>query len=289
MPKRSNDFQKLVLYLNKHKHPNVEIVESKELIDNVTSEPREVDVFITTCLGNYKLNISIECIEKKNRKADVSWVEMMKAKHDKLETNKLILVSKSGFSKQAIKFAAFHNIQTMKYDYIETKLENTIFDYNSLVFKLFTQSIEKVYFIVLNNDGKLINVEVAPETAVFNNKSDIVGLANDVMNYFMKTKEAIDYFWKNGAEEHKYFELHWINNKTLPIYLQEVKNMSLESIEEIKIIGTVDFKVRNFETEAGRINDSSFIWGKINLDKKNTLLFIGTPKDTGATFTIVNN
>lgn len=285
MPQRSNDFQKLVLYLHKHNHPNVEIVESKILVDKETLESREVDIYLTTSLGNYQLNISIECGNKK-RKADIGWVEMMKAKHDKLETSRLVLVNKAGFTRQAIKYANRWNIQTLKYDQINSASANPIFDFNDLVFKIFTQSVENVYFIV-KKDNALINVKVAPDTAVFNMNSEIVGIANDVMNYLMKQKQAFEHFWKDGTEEHQYFELHWLNDNTLPIYLQENNTFTLESIEEIRISGKVDFKVRNFNTVAGQIDDKSFIWGKIIVDEKNKLLFIGTPKENGGTFSLI--
>ena len=47
------------------------------------------------------------------RPADTPWVEKMRAKHDNLPTDKLILVSESGFSWPAMRKAEFYGIETL--------------------------------------------------------------------------------------------------------------------------------------------------------------------------------
>ena len=55
MPKRSNDFQKLI-YLIHHQLANQAIVtESKFLHDGAANIDREVDIVIETQVGNYPL------------------------------------------------------------------------------------------------------------------------------------------------------------------------------------------------------------------------------------------
>ena len=284
MPKRSTEFQRLVLFLNKHNLPNLEITESKELIDKVSREKREVDIYISLAAGNYSMSISIECIEHK-RKADISWVEMMKAKHDKLDTNQLVLVSKSGFTKQAIDVANHYRIKTFKYDQIEEDSSNPIFEFNSLFLKLVTQSIETVNFIVKTSEGKINDVLVIPETSVFDANSKLVGSASDIIIALMKNKEILMYFFNNGIEEHKYFVIEWVNNNTLPIFLQKEPELSLESIQKVKIIGKIEFKVSKFNTHKGKIDDTLFVWGDINLEGEK-LMVLGTANDNKAKFSI---
>jgi len=112
MPKRSNAFQKLIALVNKQlvQHPDVE--ESPLLTDSVTCELREVDVLITTSVASYEIRVALECIDRK-RKADVTWVEEMFQKHQHLPTDKLILVSRSGFSSAAIHKSQFLNITAL--------------------------------------------------------------------------------------------------------------------------------------------------------------------------------
>jgi hypothetical protein len=61
---------------------------------------REVDVCVEGIVGGTPLNVCLECRDHA-RPADVTWVEAMKAKHDRLPTHALILASRSGFTNQA--------------------------------------------------------------------------------------------------------------------------------------------------------------------------------------------
>lgn len=60
-------------------------MESKMLTDRVTKRKREVDVCIEGHVGGHSVVVSVECRDHK-RIADVSWVDAMKAKHDRLPT-----------------------------------------------------------------------------------------------------------------------------------------------------------------------------------------------------------
>ena len=62
-----------------------------------------------------------------SRPADIGWVEQMKTKHDRLPTNYLALVSKSGFSKEAYKVAKSYGIETIK---LEKEIEELKKDIN---------------------------------------------------------------------------------------------------------------------------------------------------------------
>lgn len=62
---------------------------------------REVDIVVEGMLDGEPMIISIEVTDR-SRPADVGWVESMLEKHRYLPTNRLLLVSRSGFSPQAI-------------------------------------------------------------------------------------------------------------------------------------------------------------------------------------------
>lgn len=70
------------------------------LVDEITGEEREVDVTLVTEFAGHKVVVSIEATTRQ-RPADAKWVEAEIAKHESLETNKLVLVSGSGFTKGA--------------------------------------------------------------------------------------------------------------------------------------------------------------------------------------------
>ena len=141
MPKRTNDFQRLVLLIEKSIRPQgAKVTESKELIDRSTHEKREVDIVIELSDGIDTLVISVECKGGENpRRATVEWVEQMKGKHMTLPTNKLILVSKAGFSKAAKKKGIWFDMTTLSLSQAENR------DWSSVVREL--KSVEVINFL----------------------------------------------------------------------------------------------------------------------------------------------
>jgi hypothetical protein len=85
------------------------------LRDRTTQELREVDVVIETAVADSQVLISIECC-KLGRPATVEWVERMICKHADLPTDRLILVARSGFTKQASAKALKHGIEALTVD-----------------------------------------------------------------------------------------------------------------------------------------------------------------------------
>lgn len=104
MPARSTPFQQLVHHIQTQLAPTAEVFQSKMLVHRLTKKQREVDVFITSKIGEHTVNVSIECIEQK-RPADVTWIEKQHARHQHLATDRLVLVSLSGFSQDALDLA----------------------------------------------------------------------------------------------------------------------------------------------------------------------------------------
>ena len=115
MPRRTNIFQKLILLINKQIAGQAKVTESALLPDAVTGKMREVDILIEGEVGVYKTVIGIECIDWR-RKADVTWIEKMYQKHQNLATDKLVAVSRLGFTSNANKKARFYNIETLSFE-----------------------------------------------------------------------------------------------------------------------------------------------------------------------------
>jgi hypothetical protein len=110
MPPRTNAFQRLVTLLSAALAGHARVTESAMLADRVTGESREVDVLLVSTTATYQVNLGIEVISWA-RPANTPWVEKMRAKHDNLPTDKLILVSESGFSEHASPSADFDYLQ----------------------------------------------------------------------------------------------------------------------------------------------------------------------------------
>src|SRR5687767_13471278 len=110
MPKRTNEFQRLILLIERQlAEDGATVCESRLLTDAVTGEAREVDVVIEVRNGPRFLLVGIECVDGR-RRATRPWVEQMIAKHEHLPVNQTILVSRLGFTRSALKKAAAHNV-----------------------------------------------------------------------------------------------------------------------------------------------------------------------------------
>jgi hypothetical protein len=112
MPKRTNDFQKLIGMLTQLLGEGAIIEESKVVTDLVSGEDRKVDIYAEGTFAGHAVNIAIEG-RHHQRKQGSGWVEQMHSKHERLPTNLLILVSASGFTGPAIAKANGYRIKTI--------------------------------------------------------------------------------------------------------------------------------------------------------------------------------
>lgn len=112
MPKRSNAFQQVVNLLHEQFSDKCLVTESKLLPDSRTGVCREVDIVIESNFSEHSTVIGIECINHK-RPASIEWIDQMSGKHAGLNTDKLVLISRSGFTPWARKQAAALNITTL--------------------------------------------------------------------------------------------------------------------------------------------------------------------------------
>lgn len=113
VPKRTNTFQEVVAIVQQHladlSEQDVTITESKMLIDAVSGKEREVDTCVETLVAGQPIVVSIECRDHARPQA-IGFIEEMKSKHEFLPTNRLLLVSSSGFTASARAKAKVYNI-----------------------------------------------------------------------------------------------------------------------------------------------------------------------------------
>ena len=122
MPARSNEFQQLVFLVKKVLSPTTATVtESKLLTDLQTGDEREVDVCIEAELGGHPVVLCIECRDHK-RQADVTWVEQMLSKHQRLPTGTLVLRLVPAFQSER---AASRRLPTFIYCHTPALLNRT--------------------------------------------------------------------------------------------------------------------------------------------------------------------
>jgi len=112
MPKRTNDFQQLIHFIYSQIVPEgATVTESVLLKEQNSPAKREVDILIEYEIAGTKLRIAVECRDR-SRKDDIEWIDGLIGKYQDLGVDKVIAVSNSGFSADAIKKASAKKIDT---------------------------------------------------------------------------------------------------------------------------------------------------------------------------------
>jgi hypothetical protein len=86
IPKRANEFQRLIFAIRTNLATGAKVTESRLLRDRLTKRFREVDVCIESSVGGTSIMVCVECRDHA-RPADVGWVDAMKEKHTRLPTS----------------------------------------------------------------------------------------------------------------------------------------------------------------------------------------------------------
>ena len=294
MPKRSNEFQKLVFLLKQQLGTDAAVTESKILRDLITGDDREVDVCIETTITSDPVVVSIECIDR-SRAADVKWVEEMKVKHERLPTNALILISRKGFSARAIKLAKAYNIRTLTFnETTEDDVERIFGDLDSLWTKVFTLSPNKVVVRVASTgDLPSQNVTVFPDNSIHDADGVVIAPVRDLIQGWLRSDAIREELAKKGNESHRTFIIGWAQPRGKDgrsLYLRKLKPPILRPIESIEVRGVCKFKISRFPLRNGTLGDVRISWGKGIFMDKNALLLASKDRQgtTRISITLLN-
>jgi hypothetical protein len=268
MPKRTNDFQKLVYLVRVNLAQGATVTESKMLTDRVTKRPREVDVCIEGHVGGHPVVVSVECRDHK-RIADVLWVDAMKAKHERLRTNALILASRSGFTPEARDTAAGYGIQTFSLsDVEEVDFPVLLKSGSTLWTKSITVTAENVLVKVPPTDtlaGE--TVRVMPTNLVYSSAGTEICQIGALVEMLLKSPRARESL-SEGKEEHVWFELTWEpprDNLDNPLFMKKIDPDTFREINSIQIKGPCRFEIAQFGMRRGKLGDVHLAWGKTEI------------------------
>lgn len=114
MPKRSNQFQKIVTYIAEQLAPlGATVRESVELPEKgLSGVRREIDTLIEVEAGLTRVRVAVESRNRK-RKDDIQWIDDLIGKYANLPVDRVLAVSSAGFSSSAKQKAALHNIEIL--------------------------------------------------------------------------------------------------------------------------------------------------------------------------------
>lgn len=262
MPARTNEFQRLVTLLHTAvgQRFSAVVVESKFLVDRVTKKEREVDVVISTSSAGCDFNISVEVVSR-SRPMSVTWVESMIAKHQNLATDRLILVSKSGFAASAIEKAKFYRIETVTlHEALDTDWCRFISDCSQDSSLTITNMPYTVYGFCENKNGiktrQLLNLD-----SLYRVNSDEVSLRFIVENFLSMRflQDTVTKHISNGGDGKLW--LSYKENKGL--WFIEHNSESLQ-IMELAIELNVNSSSHDITLSSGRYRGVPFLHGAVN-------------------------
>jgi hypothetical protein len=152
--------------------PGVSVTESKFLHDP-TLGPREVDIVVEATVDGDQIIISLE-VNERGRRASVEWVEQQIEKHRRLPTNKLILVSRAGFSRKALTRVG---LEEGKVEALQPEVITV--DGEPVVKRLFIDSMKyeptRCVVHVRGDDGQAVSVAGQPDMDVYNADGGLLG------------------------------------------------------------------------------------------------------------------
>lgn len=187
MPKRSNEFQKLITLIEKQlASKNIYIEESKLIQDLKTGIKREVDIYIKSIVNGHKIKIALECRDRK-RKADIQWIDELIGKYKNLPIDKVIAVSKSGFYVSVINAAKQSKIDLLT---LEKALDTDwIRVVNNLNFMFITLVRFRPIGLAFEANGSLFE-QNASKIKVQNQKGKLLGNLQDYSNTLLGYKKV---------------------------------------------------------------------------------------------------
>jgi hypothetical protein len=284
MPKRSNEFQKLIDLVQVHLSGGAEVKESKLLKDRISNRYREVDVVVRGKVGLQPVIVSIECRDHK-RPADVTWVDAMKAKHERLPTSVLPLASRRGFTKQAEDIAEKYGIELFTLENQESKdIESMLGPSGSLWHKSFNLSAKEVR-VRAAEVGELRpeTVVTSPDNLLYHEDGTELCALKALVDRLLASEYARKYVFENGSEEHVWFELKWLqpaDHLSRPLYMMKLEPRTLRKAEWIHIGGPCKIEIGTFGMRYGNIGPVKVAWGKGTI-AGNEALALATQSETG--------
>lgn len=291
MPKRSNDFQRLIYLVRLNLSEGAKVYESKMMRDRLTKRFREVDVVIEGKVGSQRVFVSVECRDHQ-RVADVTWVDTMKAKHDRLDTHALLLASRSGFTPEARDVASKYGIELFTLEDIDDANIPALLGSNgSLWLKSVTITAEKVSI-------RVAQVGVLPSETVATSPDNLLYIEDgsehcqtkELVDRLLKSPRARDYLLAEANEEHRWFELFWgppSDHDGKPLYMKKLEPAVLRPVESIRIVGPCKVEVGRFGMRHGRIGDVQVSWGKSTIAGRNAMA-VATVTEAGEAKLSVN-
>jgi hypothetical protein len=285
MPKRTNDFQRLVYLVRVNLAEGATVTESKFLTDRITRRKREVDVCIEGHVGGHAVMVCVECRDHK-RIADVTWVDGMKAKHDRLPTNALILASRRGFTPEARTAADSCGIKTFSLEDVDqADFPKLLGTKSSLWVKSATVTAQRVVIqMPATSTLPAERLHAQPDNWVYTSDGSELCHVSKLVEMICRSRRAGDYLLSEGKEDHAWFDIEWAmprDGEDRPLFLKKLDPETLRQIDSINIAGPCNIQITEFGMRAGKLGEIHLAWGKTDILGRDAIVV--ATKDTAGT------
>jgi hypothetical protein len=297
MPKRSNDFQRLIAMLTQLSSGGAAVHESVEVLEIASGQRREVDVVALGDVAGHQTTVFIECRDWQ-RKQDVQWVEQARTKFDDLGANVKVLVSSSGFTKSALEKAARYGIKTITpgeiTDEFVGRLVNSVSEIQYHHWVTLTLRAE----VVITRDGVTQQQELPGNVPIWladgSQASLLVDLVQQVTSAHTRTHgDEWDEMFRTGVEKYGEGKVKFIASGDGPdpvfngqkVYLKGISSQSGEEelFEIVNVI--VEFEAQRTVVDVavthGEYDGTYFSTGKSGVGEGNSLQIVCTENVDG--------
>jgi Restriction endonuclease len=200
MPKRSNEFQRLVAMLTMLKRDGATVYESVEMMEITSTELREVDVVAFGEVAGHQSTVFVECRDWK-RAQDTQWVEQARTRFDDLGANVRILVSSSGFTKPALAKAARYGIKTITTREVTPEFVGKVVNSaDSAKYWHWVTLVQKA-IVVITRDGVLQQQELPGNVPVLRADGSEVSMLEKLVNHITSQHIRAHDKWEQIAVE----------------------------------------------------------------------------------------
>lgn len=270
MPKRSNDFQRLVHLVFEHLATSAHVQESALVMEIGLPTPteREVDILVENEVAGVPWRMAVECRDR-SRKDEIGWIDSLIGKFSHLPIDKVVAVSKSGLTRAAVEKAAIHRIEVrVLQDALEVDWQQ---EFTKLASGALAIKVSLLKFAVVSTPELPENFDPHLFTCIQDGVN--VGSLSDVVK-FHANQEAGRFFRKEFGKTYKTVaDLRKIVRiQTEPRPKQEVLLQSSEAnsyrLDQLIVLFDVRTELRKGQVDYFKFGQAGVSVGKVKLRGK---------------------
>jgi hypothetical protein len=270
MPKRSNEFQRLVTVLMTHIAEGGFVVAESDMVrDERADEDREIDITIRQ--AGFELRLAVECTSAR-RPADIKWIDEMYGKHHTLGTDRLILASRAGFRQPARKKAKALGIETVSLEEAaEDAARRIVRGLRVLWAKVFSAAAETIRVDLTTPTGPMTMscpVSLAgQEIAIFDPDGKELGSLQDIVKMLSQQPNLFRDVVRDARGDEKFFEIGLRLGEILgPVFLRhEETGGAMHTIDTVRIHGRCTVNVSEVPLSHGQLAGNPVAWGRARM------------------------